>query len=258
MRYIFSPPGEAALRRQIGRRTLLAFDFDGTLAPIVAQPDHAGTPSAVRNAMRRLCALAPVAIITGRAVSDIRERLGFSPAFLVGNHGTEGLPGQIESDLPHPVVAAWEAQFLALAERLPAGTHIENKGRSLSLHYRMAENREFARRELEALVRDLQPLPNSFGGKCVINLLPPNAADKFDALLALARETDAANAFFVGDDVTDEAIFEKALPGWITVRVGYSTVSAADYCINSQMEIIALILRLESLLQAVPARKRQC
>ena len=65
MRYIFSPQGERALMNFINSRTLLAFDFDGTLAPIVPRPEEACSPNSVSRAMSRLAEVATVAIITG-------------------------------------------------------------------------------------------------------------------------------------------------------------------------------------------------
>ena len=249
MRYLCSPQGEAVMHRCVTRRTLLAFDFDGTLAPIVARPESASAPISVERAMRRLCEAATVAIVSGRAVADIRRRIGFHPKYVVGNHGAEGLPGQPAGPGAHPAVAAWEAQLDAVADRLPPGTRLENKGQSLTLHYRMADHRDSARQVLESLAGTLVPAPRSSGGKCVINLMPPDAADKFDALLALQRAEHAPNLFFVGDDETDETAFRKALPGWITVRVGHDRRSAAAYCLNSQTEIVALIARLDALVR---------
>ena len=120
MRYLFSPQGESVLNRFIVRDTLLAFDFDGTLAPIVPHPDSASTPTSIGLAMKRLCEIATVAIITGRSVQDIRERLGFTPKYIVGNHGAEGLPGAAPSGMKLAEVAAWESQILAAWESLHA------------------------------------------------------------------------------------------------------------------------------------------
>lgn len=249
MRYIFSPHGESFLNRFIKRDTLLAFDFDGTLAPIVPHPDSASTPTSISLAMTRLCEIATVAIITGRSVQDIRERLGFIPKHIVGNHGAEGLPGAPPSGVKLPEVAAWENQILAAWECLPTGVSMETKGHSLTLHYRMAADRESARMALDNLAQSLDPLPRRVGGKCVVNLLPGNAPDKFDALLTLQRIENAPNAMFIGDDETDESVFRRALPGWLTIRVGHETPSAAAFCLNSQHEMVTFIQRIDGLIR---------
>lgn len=250
MRYIFSPQGEAAMARFIRKDTLLAFDFDGTLAPIVPLPDAARTPTAICLAMRRLCEIASVAVITGRSIADIRERLDFAPTYIVGNHGAEGLPGSTGGDEPCPDAEAWIRQIDASRHSLPPGIVLEDKGHSLSLHYRTASNRAMAKQAIDALVQTLSPQPRVIGGKCVVNLLPANAADKFDALLALQRHEGASNALFIGDDETDENVFRRALPDWLTIRVGHDTPSAAAYCLNSQNEMASLIQRIDGMIRA--------
>ena len=92
MEPFFSPAGDAALAQFLARRPLLAFDFDGTLAPIVSRPDDARVPDTLAAMLARLAGLAPVAIVTGRQVDDVRPRLGFTPTYVVGNHGAPGSP----------------------------------------------------------------------------------------------------------------------------------------------------------------------
>ncbi|HZW76021.1 MAG TPA: trehalose-phosphatase, partial [Caldimonas sp.] len=93
MRYALTPDGLAAIRASLAGRTLLSFDIDGTLAPIVERPWDANVPEPVQRVLARLAARTPVAIITGRAVADARTMLGFAPSYLIGNHGAEGVPG---------------------------------------------------------------------------------------------------------------------------------------------------------------------
>jgi trehalose 6-phosphate phosphatase len=75
------------------REPLLAFDFDGTLAPIVDRPQDARVPEPVAQCLQELGSRCAVAIITGRSVEDVKPRLGFAPQFIVGNHGAEQGPG---------------------------------------------------------------------------------------------------------------------------------------------------------------------
>src|SRR5690242_16341081 len=91
MRHLFSTEGEQALEAVMRQRPLLAFDFDGTLAPIVARPDEAHVPLEVSHGLAELAQALPVAVITGRSVADVRPRLGFEPRYVVGNHGAEDL-----------------------------------------------------------------------------------------------------------------------------------------------------------------------
>jgi trehalose 6-phosphate phosphatase len=78
MRHLFSAEGQAALVATMARRPLLAFDFDGTLAPIVARPDDARVPTAVQQRLERLGRALPLAIVSGRRVDDVRARLSFT------------------------------------------------------------------------------------------------------------------------------------------------------------------------------------
>lgn len=240
MRYIFSTEGTRRLAGILREQPLLAFDFDGTLAPIAPVPADAMVPLSVDTAMQRLCAVAPVAIISGRNVADIRRRLGFEPAYVVGNHGAEGVPG---ADTPEQeaIVADWFQHLAAQQEALPEGVLIERKRFSLSLHYRLARSREQALAVIDALTATLLPPPVRLGGKCVVNLLPPGSPDKYLALRHLLQQENRATALYVGDDETDEAIFRQAAPGWLTIRVEYAARSAADYYIGNQREIATLI-----------------
>ena len=94
MRYALSTAGLTRIRAFLSRDTLLAFDIDGTLAPIVDRPWDARVPGDVQRALKSLASHASVAIVTGRAVEDARPMLGFAPRYLIGNHGAEGVPGQ--------------------------------------------------------------------------------------------------------------------------------------------------------------------
>lgn len=244
MRYFFNTEGSRQLADTIGEHPLLAFDFDGTLAPIVPLPEDAKAPLSIISAMQRLCAIAPVAIITGRSIEDVRPRLGFEPAYLIGNHGAEGLPGN-DPALQEAIIAGWLASLEAKRDSLPEGVQIEHKGASLSLHYRLARSRELAAAAIATVVTGLTPLPVLIGGKCVVNLLPPGAPDKHVALTHLLRLENRRSALFVGDDETDEAIFRKAPAHWLTIRVEYSTHSAARYFIGNQNEMALLIQLIE-------------
>ena len=135
--HLFSPEGEAALASTLALRPLLAFDYDGMLAPIETHPDDAHMPLAIARRLDRLAALLPVALITGRSVADVRERLSFPPRFVIGNHGAEGHDGTVDW-----LGATFDTLRMRLkasrADLLAAGVTVEDKGHSLALHYRLA------------------------------------------------------------------------------------------------------------------------
>jgi trehalose 6-phosphate phosphatase len=234
---LFSPEGIAALDELARRRTLYAFDFDGTLAPIVAEPDAAHAAPSTEALLADLAGLVPTAVVTGRGIDDLRSRLGVTATYVVGNHGAEGLPGpQPDLEAHRAVIAGWLAQWRASGAQ-SAGVVVEPKAYSLSIHYRQAPDHDAAMRSIRGAFEAFDPQPRVIGGKCVFNLLPEGAPDKGSALVALVAESRCEIAFFVGDDLTDEVAFASAPPSWFTVRVGNVADSAARFFIDDQSAI---------------------
>lgn len=225
-------------------RLLCAFDFDGTLAPIVTQPDHARMPLPVLQRLTELAQHAPIAVITGRSIADIRPRLGFEPDYLIGNHGLEGLPGISSPATQHAALCkAWKAALQEVLRDNGAVPNIwiEDKTHSLSVHYRLTRDHCVAQAWLTAMFEQLLPEARVIGGKCVFNLLPPDAVDKGGALEALMQACGARHALYIGDDVTDEDVFRLARPDILTVRIGRSAESAARFHLNHRLDMVRLL-----------------
>ncbi len=240
---ILSDAGLAALRGAVGRETLFTFDLDGTLAPIIDDPAKIMIPGEIREKLIRLCFLATVAVLTGRACDDARAHLGFEPRFIVGNHGAEGLPGWEGREWKFARLCQdWEDQLRALLPHTPgSGVVIENKGRSLSVHYRKAPDREAAYAEILRAIPLLAPLPKQISGKCVVSIVPPGSLNKGEALLQLMRHAGFKQAVFIGDDVTDEDVFRLKSDRVLGIRVGNGSPSEADYCLSDQNQIGRLL-----------------
>lgn len=242
MKNILHPEGLQALATLFAGRPLLSFDFDGTLAPIVAIPEDARPPKGVARLLGQLAAHHPVAIITGRSVADVSPRLGFQPFGVVGNHGAEDptLPpdehGPEMLDCLRVLLDGPQGQSLKAT-----GVMIEDKGLSMALHYRLAPDPEQACRQIQAMLDSLGPRIDVFGGKMVFNVKTPGSPDKADAALALLRRSGADRLFFIGDDANDEPIFERALPGWLTVRVGHDGASRAAWFLESIADMPTLL-----------------
>jgi trehalose 6-phosphate phosphatase len=248
MRHLFGPEGRRALRAALRARPLLAFDFDGTLAPIVERPDDARVAADVSQRLDRLARLRPVAIITGRSVADVGQRLGFSPQFIVGNHGAED-PGRAPGvDLS--LLDAVRARLSAHAGELrAAGVRVEDKRFSLALHYRLADDAARALASIDSVLAGLDPRLRTFGGKSVVNVVLAGAPDKGDSVASLLARAGCEAAVFVGDDVNDEAVFERALPNWLTVRVGCDEPgSRAGFFLGGHAEVVLLLDAMLSVL----------
>jgi trehalose 6-phosphate phosphatase len=224
---------------------LLAFDFDGTLASIVADRGSAAMREKTLQLFDQLCQLYPCAVISGRSKSDVALRLGSaSVKYIVGNHGLE--PGaeldefEKEMDIVRPLLE------VALAKA--PGVDIENKRYSLAVHYRKARKKRLARTLIHEAVAAL-PLPmRTVPGKLVVNIVPARAPNKGDALLELRAREGANTALYVGDDTTDEDVFEIDQPGRLfTIRIGESKTSAAKYFLHDQREMDTLLAKLTGL-----------
>jgi len=249
MRHVFSAAGQIALAAVLARRPLLAFDFDGTLAPIVPRPHDAQLSSAVANRLRSLSRRLPLAIVSGRSRDDVLERLSFAPRYVVGNHGAEdpldtaGAVGRIGALDP-----LRRLLHSRLADLDSAGVLIEDKGQSLALHYRLSRNRELACALIGELLDTEDATFRTFPGKMVVNVVPTGAPDKADAVFRLLARCGADCAFFAGDDVNDEPVFASAPPDWLTVRVGRDAASQAHFFLDGPNEMAMLLDRILALL----------
>ncbi len=255
---LFGTAGLEALVRLSRRPTLYAFDFDGTLAPIVDRPEDARAAPTTMQRLSRLGALVPTALVSGRSVDDLRRRIAFTPLHLIGNHGAEGIPDRLHdspadavsahggADAHRDVVLGWLSQWSAAREQEAAddGIVVEPKSHSLSIHYRKSSDHAAARHTIERVIERLSPRPRVIGGKCVFNLLPEGAPDKGTALRTLVHLEHCEAAFFIGDDLTDELAFVDAPASWVTVRVGRDEHSAARYCVDDQADIDRCLDRL--------------
>lgn len=236
--------------------TLVVLDFDGTLARIVRHRGEARLSERTREVLIRVAERYPVAILSGRKVSDVAARVdGIPVRWVVGSHGAEW-PGDSESQRAwRPQVAAWKRRLARALADLP-GAELEDKGISLSLHYRSARNPAAAAGAAARLVAQL-PGARAISGKRVLNIVPESAPDKGTALWRLAADTGAGRVLFVGDDETDELAFRAKLPvPAVTVRVGYDARSAAAFHVGGRPGVDRLLDNLASLREPASRRRR--
>jgi trehalose 6-phosphate phosphatase len=231
------------LRRFAAGRVLIAFDYDGTLAPIVPDRDAAHPRAGTLTLLDALTRVYPVAVITGRRLADVRPRLGgVRLAALVGNHGIEPSPEMADAGRD---VAAWVPRLAAELATLP-GVVIEDKRLSVSVHYREAPDAGAARAAIHAAVHRLPGAARLVDGIFVVSVVPAYAPHKGDALRRLQAEHGAEGSLFAGDDITDEDAFAAQDPAHsLAVRVGRGGwVSRAPWYIPSQAHVDDLMRRL--------------
>ena len=243
MKPLFSKASLMILESLSFTKTLFAFDFDGTLSRIVRIPQDAGTTPTTNELMNQLSGLVPVAVVSGRSLSDLRHRLQFKPQFLIGNHGIEGLnrnTGSIKE--AQTACDSWRDKLKGI--EFGPGVEIEDKTYSLAIHFRRSRNKKMAKERIKEAILSLNPEPRIVTGKSVVNILPSAAPHKGAALLELMNTAGVKHAFYIGDDDTDEDVFD--LPGAriMTVRVGYKKSSHAQFYIQRQSQINSLLRTL--------------
>ena len=241
MRSLLAPQNRRALRRLARGRALLAFDFDGTLAPIVADPARARLRPRTRRLLTDLARKYPCVVISGRRRTDVAGSLAGIPLRQVfGNHGIEPSPALTAS---RRLVRRWLARLLPRLERMP-GIIIDNKGATLAIHYRKARNRPAACKAILAATADLDDV-RVVSGLLVVDLLPLGAPNKATALQSELHRLGCRSALYLGDDQTDEDVFAllRRLP-LLAVRVGRRPNSLAPYYLASQADVDALLAAL--------------
>ena len=222
----------------------LFLDFDGVLAPIVDRPQDAAPPPATRAELERLVGrYAIVAVVSGRATEDVRERVGVEGVVCVGSHGLELAP---QAD-------RWRRIMTGFAASAPwPPEEIEVKGLAVAFHFRSREDEQDAMRELDRIAEAAacQGLMARYGRK-VLEVLPPVGSHKGTAVRQMLEERGLRRALAAGDDTTDLDAF-AALDGLeVAVRVAVTSeesppllVESADLVLDSTDEFLALLRRL--------------
>lgn len=239
-------PRQAEVLSLLARgRSLLAFDFDGTLAPLVRDREKAALRASTRALLARVSRLYPTAVISGRGRGDVTARLvGAGVKYVVGVHGIEVGGGAARSR--HALDEA-RARLGVLVEATP-GLELEDKRYSVAVHYRRVRGPRAVPSAVFRVLASLSTPVRVVPGKWVLDVLPAGSPHKGDALLALRARERADLTLYVGDDVTDEDVFRLEQPGHlVSVRVGRMAQSAATHFLRDQAEIDGLLRRLASL-----------
>ncbi len=265
-----TPAGRDGLAAILARpsRTLVGLDFDGTLAPIVENPDDA---RAHPDTLAALTALAPkvaaVAVVTGRPAEVAVRNGGFADVpglehlTVLGHYGAErwdARTGALTAPPPHPGVAAVRAELpeiLRVAGDRP-GIWVEEKGgRAVAVHTRRADDPQAAFEELRAPLGDLAARHGLIvePGRMVLELRP-SGMDKGVALLDHVRETGAGSVLYAGDDLGDlpafaavEKLRADGVPG-LLVCSGSTEVTElaerADLVVDGPAGVVGLLREL--------------
>jgi len=222
---------------------LVACDFDGTLSPIVSDPSAAAPDPRAIQPLHGLAALpaTPVLVISGRAREDVERRLGPRPPGIdvIGSHGAES--GVDHRPEIHPDVAVFAERLDLVVDRFP-GSELEAKPFSVAYHLRNVVSEEQERARQEAIDRVGPLAAHVKEGKKVLEFMTV-AADKGKALEGYRATCGATATLFVGDDVTDEAVFRVLSHDDVGVKVGPGP-TAARYGVTDQAHVAGLLTTL--------------
>ncbi len=185
-------------------------DIDGTLSPIVPDPLAATVPEPTREALARLAGKLFVVAVTGRAAAGARALIGLDEVVYCGNHGAEWLEGGVRR--VEPAAAPYVARMAEIAQRaqLEIGIDkilVEDKGPTVSIHYRNAADPEGARRAVFDFLGSAAAEMSLGEGKMVVEVRPPVELSKGAAARSFARDRGLASVIAMGDDVSDAGMF---------------------------------------------------
>jgi trehalose 6-phosphate phosphatase len=227
---------------------LLLLDFDGTLVPLMDNPNGVRLDPPVRQVLSRL-AQQPgwsVYIMSGRRLADLRRRARVPGVRLLGLHGWE-TPG---AALPPAQKELLHQARVWLSEWLPAplGIEVEDKEFALAVHYRGAEPTaaQVAKRVMLVARDHFRPGLRLLKGKKIWELLPRAIIGKGSVTRRLLTRLPASTLpIFIGDDTSDESAFAVLRHG-LAVHVGGRTHTKAPFCLRDPGEVRELLERLEA------------
>ncbi len=262
MQYLFESWQDFAADIRAADHTLLLSDYDGTLTPIVSRPELAVLPSGVSEKIRALTGkpALSVGIVSGRSLAEIKKMVGIEGIYYAGNHGLEIEGPGLNYINPKAKAARLELKDIAgqLAERLGGteGVIVEDKGLSLSLHYRLVKEGDLGRVE-EVFRQIISPRVDEgkirvTSGKKVWEVRPPidwHKGKAVESIVAEARKVlgyEQILTIYLGDDTTDEDAFKvlQRPQGWGIFVGGENQSSSAAYFLKSTAEVETFMSRL--------------
>jgi trehalose-phosphatase len=256
------------IKKSVSQAFLYLFlDYDGTLAPIVDRPYMATMPWRTRKIISELSAMksCKVAVISGRLLSDVIKRVGIRGIVYAGNHGLEIKGPKIA--FRSPLSAGYRVILTKIRSELRKklkgikGARIEDKGLSLSFHFRLVSEDDMPLAKAlfyeTIIVHEVRGRIKVRPGKKIFEIRPAVDWDKGDVVLwLLARQTFAMSEtsrkpfpVYIGDDVTDEDAFEALKNKGMTVRVGRYNKTTARYYLRNPGEVTEFLGRLAGVLR---------
>ncbi|CAM0944115.1 unnamed protein product [Alopecurus aequalis] len=243
-----------------GKKIVMFLDYDGTLSPIVANPDAAYMSDAMRAAVRDVATHFPTAIVSGRCRDKVHNFVGLSELYYAGSHGMDikGPSSNPESVLCQPArefLPVIDEVYKVLVEKTKStpGAKVENNKFCLSVHFRCVDEKRwnFLAEQVKAVIKDY-PMLKLTQGRKVFELRPSIMWDKGKALEFLLESLGFANSsdvlpVYIGDDRTDEDAFKvlrKRGQGVGILVTKCAKETSASYSLQDPGEVMEFLLRL--------------
>ncbi len=240
-----------------GKKISLFLDFDGTLTPIVGRPTDSRLSFKMKEIVRSLLNQHPMAIVTGRGLQDIKEKISGEGLVYAANHGLEvsGDDFTMVFDAgreKNKAVDEVNKELVEIVEKF-RGSILEKKGMTSSVHYRLLDERHVPvfLKEIEVVLSPQRGagLLQVTNGKKVIEIRPKTDWNKGSALEWLIQRRPFLSTFpvYIGDDETDKDAFAVLKDGCgLSIYVGQEG-SDADFFISTQEEVFDFLLWLNLL-----------
>lgn len=231
---------EKAIEEILSReRVLIGLDFDGTLAPIVEHPDLASPAPGLVGLLASIAARneVDVVVISGRSLTDLRNRLGEAAGVvMVGEHGND-LGGKATGS---PALDEAVRLINALATDLD-GAVVEIKPNSIAFHYRRVATlaAEGARARIKAWAAERDDIRVLEGKKVIEVTTATRTKGDF-----IRDHADGAGIIYIGDDVTDETVFGVLGPADVGVKVGGGS-TAARFRVEDTAAVLSILEQVD-------------
>lgn len=209
------------------------FDFDGTLSPIVSNPNEAQIRPTTKKLIGLLHKVSKVGIISGRSLADLIPRIRLKLDLISGTHGLESPFSSIKD---YNEYDCFFKSLQSILQDMFPELIFENKRIGFSIHYRNLKNSKVITQEIMGILSTFPEL-KVIGGKKVLNILPNRPHDKGWVMKKLLEKHPEYDFFYIGDDTTDEEIFKINNPRLLSIRIEKSNTTHAPLFLNNQNEI---------------------
>lgn len=246
---------EQLLEIKGNRKITIFLDYDGTLTPIVSDPEAAELPDDNREIITALSKLTPVALISGRDLKDLKSKIEIDTVIYAGSHGFD-ISGPNGLEMVHEsqkeVTPALDEAEKRLKEQLKdiQGAKVERKKFAIAVHFRNVEEKDV--QEVKNAVQkeaDRHDILKTGSGKKILELKPDIDWNKGYALDWLTEklgwDREKYLRIYIGDDITDEDGFEALIDDGIGILVGsHGEKTAATFALRNTNEVTKFLQHL--------------